>query len=182
MSSYMFGVCYIVQCKVEVFMNTIPSFCSRANISTSALFLPSFIQSKVSPFGFSYSNFTSKSTSSGGIFFSEIVFLYCGPQDCWRFMGVSVNYIEQTSMGVQLEELASSIFRTEPTEYIEPPWGCIFAFCETALCSKMGRVVSPFVHLVQNVHSADSILVPLRSFDYQTMTWSNDVSPFSIPA
>ena len=163
-------------------MSTIPSFCAVADIPTNTLFLPSFIRSKVCSSGFSYANFTSKSTLSGGIFFSEIVFLYCGPQDSWRFMGVSVNYIEQTSIGVQLEELASSIFRTEPTEEIEPPWGCIFAFCETALCSKMGRVVSPFVHLVQNVHSPDSILVPLCSFDYQTMTWANDVSPFSIPA
>ena len=81
-----------------------------------------------------------------------------------------------------MEELVSSIFRSSPTEEIKPPWSYIYAFCETALCSKMGRVVSPFVHLVQNQDSDDSILVPLREFDYQTMTWAKEVSPFSIPA
>ena len=165
-----------------VFMNIMHSLSSSAHIPTSALLLPSCVEQKISSFGFSYRDFVSATTLSGGVFFSEIAFLYCTPQASWRFMGVSVNYIEQTVRGVHLEELASSIFRSEPTEDIDPPWGCIFAFCETALCSKMGRVVSPFVHLKKDVHSPDSILVPICSFDYQTMTWSNEVSPFSIPA
>ena len=98
-------------------------------------------------------------------------------------MGVSVNHLERGSHEeFRLEELASSIFRTSPTEEIQPPWACIFAFCETALCSKMGRVVSPFVHLARNQDFRDSILVPLSAFDYQTMTWAHEVAPFSIPA
>ncbi|MAA78142.1 MAG: hypothetical protein CL916_02695 [Deltaproteobacteria bacterium] len=164
-------------------MKDIQSVYSISSVSTAKLILPCFIQSKVCSIGFSYAAFASNVTLSGGEFFSEILFLYCVPQKSWRFMGVSVNYIEKKSRGeIHLEELASSIFRTSPTEEIHPPWPCIFAFCETALCSKMGRVVSPFVRLVQNQDSQESILVPLREFDYQTMTWSHDVSPFSIPA
>ena len=45
-------------------------------------------------------------------------------------MGVSVNHLERGSHEeFRLEELASSIFRTSPTEEIQPPWACIFAFC-----------------------------------------------------
>ena len=164
-------------------MKKIQSVCSAASIPISFLELPFFIRSKISPFGLSYSDFISNITEHEGLFYTEILFLYCIPKKVWRFMGVSVNFIERDpEKGVHIEELVSSTFRTSPTEEIETPWSCILAFCETALCSKMGRIVSPYVHLVQNVHQQDSIVVPLDEFDYQTMTWTNEVKPFSIPA
>ena len=110
-------------------MNDIQSVYSISSVATEGLFLPSNIQSKVRSFGFSYSAFASSITSSGGAFFSEILFLYCAPRRTWRFMGVSVNHLERGSHeDFRLEELASSIFRTSPTEDIQPPWACIFAF------------------------------------------------------
>ena len=116
---------------------------------------------------------------STGLFYTEILFLYCPPQTRWRFMGASVNHHD----GVASEELVSSIFRSDPTLDIEIPWSCIFSFCETALCSSIGRVVPPFVRFSHfSEHGEGSLYVPLRSFNYQKMRWSLEVSPLSHPA
>jgi hypothetical protein len=116
---------------------------------------------------------------AAGLFFTEVFFVYCPPQVRWRFMGASVNHHD----GLHTEELVSSIFRSEPTADIDVPWSCIFAFCETALCSSIGRVVPPFVRLAHfSKENEASLYVPFRSFDYKKMRWSFDVHPLSHPA
>ena len=157
--------------------------CSISIYSTDDWNIPHSLFKRIHSHGFAFADVQSCTASSGTPFFTEILFVYCSPRQEWRFMGVSVNYLDPDVFdGQQTEEIASSIFRENPTEEIDAPWSCIFAFCETALCSRMGRVVSPFVRLAKDPSSDFSILVPLRAFNYQTMNWSLDVSPFSKPA
>ena|GEM_PF-5321061 len=109
------------------------------------------------------------------LLFTEILFAYCFPRKCWRFMGVSINYTD----GLLVEELVSTIFREDPTEDIDPPWSDIYAFCETALCSGPARTVPPFVRLAYLAQPSQYIFLPLQEFDYQHMAWTFDVFPLS---
>jgi len=138
--------------------------------------LPTSLQEKVLPQALSLSSLcTYSSAKQSEILFTEILFMYCSPQRRWRFMGVSFN----KTNGRTVEELASSIFREDPTQEIDPPWPCIYAFCETAMCVAKARKAPPFVRLAHLEPPHHYMFLPLREFAYQTRAWSFDVLPLS---
>lgn len=151
-------------------------------LDCETLLLPSSLIEKIHPLGLGIRDlhaFSHLNPNNIEMLFSEILFVYFPQQQQWRFMGASINYFD----GDFIEELGSSIFRSDPTMDIEAPWPCICTFCETALCSSFGRIVPPFVRLaVFSQEETASIWVPLLSFQYETMEWEHDILPFSRPA
>ena len=107
----------------------------------------------------------------------EIVFFFCSNPSRWRFMGSSVNI--QTSIGV--EEIASSIFRSDPKEEILCPWDAVFVFCETTLQSHCERIFPPFVRFVSGDDRQKDLFFSLRNFNYQTMAWNPSIPSLSQP-
>ena len=148
-----------------------------AEASTGFSFvLPKSLQEKVVPQALSLSSlFTYSAKKHTEMLFTEILFMYCSPQRRWRFMGVSFN----KTNGRTVEELASSIFREDPTQEIDAPWSCIYAFCETAMCVAKERKAPPFVRLAHLEPPHHYMFLPLREFAYQTRSWSFDVHPLS---
>ena len=85
--------------------------CYSINLS-----LPISLKEKVVPRAISLSSLQEYvPVESTEMLFTEILFVYCSPQSRWRFMGVSFN----KTNGRTVEELASSIFREEPTQEID---------------------------------------------------------------
>ena len=112
------------------------------------------------------------------LYWSEICFVVIERDSAWRFMGVSLNR-GQVGRNKNKEELASSIFRSDPVQDIDPPWECIYTFCETALQSSLGRIALPFVCVSSMSAPHRQYYFPLRNFNYQNRNWKMSVSSLS---
>lgn len=151
-------------------------------IEPSVLELPDSLACMIHPIALDINDlrmYSQVRTQMLDLLFSEILFVYFPQQKRWRFMGASINYFD----GDSIEELGSSIFRSDPTLEIEAPWSCLYTFCETALCSSYGRIVPPFIRLAAfSQDETASIWLPLLLFRYETMEWVEEIVPFSRPA
>ena len=113
------------------------------------------------------------------LYWTEICFVILNNSSRWRFMGVSLNRISTVKGQAYKEELASSIFRSDPVVEIEPPWEAIYTFSETALQSSLGRLAVPYI-CISSFHEPNvQYYFPLKNFDYQSMSWKIPVSSFS---
>ena len=112
-------------------------------------------------------------------YWSEICFVALDRSTAWRFMGVSLNRTINIENKLHTEELASSIFRSDPVQDIAPPWECIYTFCETALQSSLGRIAIPFACVSSMRTPQLQSYLPLRHFNYQTREWRITVSSLS---
>ena len=125
--------------------------------------IPTFLQSHIflEDSIIDFKRLYAKHAAQSTLYWTEICFVILKNSSRFRFMGASLNRFSTINMQNNKEELASSIFRSDPVLEIEPPWEAIYTFCETALQSSLGRLAVPYI--VQAAQKSNCPSPPLWS-------------------